>query len=445
KMAVAAQRIKQAKKSGAAHLQSIDNPDDPFEVARYYGQAFLEDARRLRIKVADEAENIRPATEAIPQIIALIQRILDREHAYVGPDGVVYFDVQSFPRYGQLSGNTLDKLREGSGGRIDAAHQKAKRHPADFMLWKPDPSHLMKWDSPWGAGYPGWHIECSTLAMDALGAETIDIHTGGEDLVFPHHECEIAQSCAATGADSFANYWLHARFLMVDGKKMSKSAGTFHTVRDVLEGRATGRATDPAALRFELLKAHYRKPANFTADGLAASGSNVAKLRGARDKLVGKLGGAAEAHAAAGRVDPARLVELDAVVAFEEAIGDDLNTAAAIAAVFDFLKTDVEALDPAKALAALGHFDGVLGVLEAAPESVARAASAEIAGASGGASGATSGGGGGFDAQAKAAELDRARAAKDYASADAIRAELVEAGYDVKTTPGGTVVAKKLA
>ena len=358
KMAVAAKRIKQAKKSGAAHLETIDNPDDPFEVAKFYGQAFLEDARRLRIKVADEPDNIRPATEAIPQIIALIQRILDRNHAYVGPDGVVYFDVRSFPRYGQLSGNTLDALREGSGGRIDEANQKAKRHPADFLLWKPDPSHLMKWDSPWGAGYPGWHIECSTLAMDSLGADTIDIHTGGEDLVFPHHECEIAQSCAATGAERFANYWLHARFLMVDGKKMSKSAGTFHTVRDVLVGKVTGRAVDPAVLRFELLKSHYRKQSNFTADGLAASASSVTRLRAYRDDLRSRLGDREPASLDA-------LADHPAVSDFCGEIGADLNTAGALGVVFEYLKAKPDDADPAVALGVLSTFDTVLDVLDA--------------------------------------------------------------------------------
>ena len=184
-------------------------------------------------------------------------------------DGVVYFDVQSFPEYGRLSGNTPDQIRSGQGGRVDEATQAIKRHPADFMLWKPDPKHLMRWESPWGEGYPGWHLECSVMAGSLLGKETnsvIDFHSGGEDNIFPHHECEIAQSCGVSDETLFARFWFHTRFLIVEGEKMSKSKGNFFTVRDVLEKGAT-----PAALRLELIKTHYRSNANFTFQGLTDS------------------------------------------------------------------------------------------------------------------------------------------------------------------------------
>jgi len=169
-------------------------------------------------------------------MIGMIQTLLDKGHAYIADDGVVYYSVESFPDYGKLSGNSLENILEGAGDRVSESDQAQKKHAGDFMLWKPDPNHIMKWDSPWGTGYPGWHIECSVMARALLGADMIDIHTGGEDLKFPHHECEIAQTCGATGADKFANFWIHARFLFVEGKKMSKSDGNFYTARDVFSG-----------------------------------------------------------------------------------------------------------------------------------------------------------------------------------------------------------------
>ena len=183
---------------------AVSNPDDPFAVAQYFTDAFVEDARLLGIKVAhDYPRNMPRPTEHIDAIQVMIQKLLDKGHAYVADDGVVYFSVESFPEYGRLSGNDLEQLIEGSGGRLLEEHQATKRNPADFFLWKPDPSHIMKWPSPWGEGYPGWHIECSAMAMKMLRREVIDIHTGGEDNIFPHHECEIAQSRLCDGAFAF--------------------------------------------------------------------------------------------------------------------------------------------------------------------------------------------------------------------------------------------------
>ncbi|MEM9413604.1 MAG: cysteine--tRNA ligase, partial [Planctomycetota bacterium] len=206
KMKSAAHRMKENKKSGRVEEGAVDDPNNPYQIADYYLNAFIEDAKKLKYKIAFEPEKVPRATDHVENMIKMIGQLIDRGHAYVGNDGVVYYSVETFPEYGNLSGNTLDNLLSGAGGRVSDTDQANKKHPADFMLWKPDEHHLMKWDSPWGTGYPGWHIECSVMARELLGADVIDIHTGGEDLIFPHHECEIAQSCGATGENTFANY-----------------------------------------------------------------------------------------------------------------------------------------------------------------------------------------------------------------------------------------------
>ncbi len=212
RMEVASRRLQEAKKSGALPAAAGDiDPADPFAIADYYADAFVSDAKALGLLVVREAET-RPEllprpTRYIPQMIELVERLIDKGHAYVAGDGAVYFDVRSFPEYGRLSGNTLDGLREAAGGRIATVHQAVKKHPADFLLWKPDPRHIMRWPSPWGEGYPGWHLECSVMAQTLLAQDTggvIDIHSGGEDNIFPHHECEIAQTRCAMDAPAFA-------------------------------------------------------------------------------------------------------------------------------------------------------------------------------------------------------------------------------------------------
>ncbi len=411
KMDVARQRILDAKKAGDAHFDAIDDPTDPYQIADFYAQAFIEDARRLGMKVVDDDPSHLPrATAHIEHMKAMVQKLIASDHAYVADDGAVYFRVESFPEYGRLSGNTLDQLRGGAGGRVDDQHQAHKRHPADFLLWKPDPTHLMKWDSPWGAGYPGWHIECSAMARAVLGRDVIDIHTGGEDNIFPHHECEIAQSRGATGQPAFARFWMHSRHLLVEGEKMSKSKGNFYTVRDVLEGRVTGRPVDPAVLRYEMTKAKYRSSLNFTKQGLEDSAANVRRLREFAAALDERLAGAP--YETAGPDHPA-------AARFIDALADDLNMAGALGVVFEFLNGKHP--DPAVSRGVLAAFDRVLGVLPAG-------AAAEDAS---------------IEERCKA--LDAARAAKDYAAADAIRDELIAAGYDVKTTPAGTVASKRLA
>ena len=261
------------------------------------------------------------ATDNVPGMIAVIQRLISRGHAStVGEPGrrVVYFDVRSFAPYGRLSGNTLDALREGEGGRISAENQAGKKHPADFLLWKEDPSHIMKWPSPWGEGYPGWHIECTVMSVARLrapqgrvlspdelaslvvdnGQPLIDLHSGGEDNIFPHHECEMAQSCCAFNASpaggSFAAMWFHPRFLLAEGAKMSKSKGNFFTARDLF-----AKGIEPGALRLELIKTHYRSNANFTMQGLADSQRMIDRWRRVHDGARAAAGLAPAAHPAA--------------------------------------------------------------------------------------------------------------------------------------------------
>ncbi len=431
KMAAAAKRLKESKKSGQAHADTIADPDDPYQVAQFYIDAFLEDARALRLKVADEyPQNMPRATDHVKQMLELVGTLLEKDHAYIAPDGACYFRVQSFPEYGKLSGNTLDQLRGGAGGRIDATHHAGKQHPADFLLWKPDPTHLMKWSprklgvagaaAQLQEGYPGWHIECSAMAKAVLKRDVIDIHTGGEDNIFPHHECEIAQTCGATGEPSFARFWMHSRHLMVEGAKMSKSKGNFFTVRQILDGSFTGRAVDPAVLRFELLKANYRSQMDFSRKGLMDSASAVTKLRGFAERVEYEPPTNTETAPQA----LAGLWEQAPVKRFVECLADDLNIAGALAVVFEFIADPPDDAD--EVVGALTAFDQVLGVLP-------------VSNASGTHTGADD------DITAKCAALDAARAAKDFAAADALRAELQDAGYEVKTTKDGTVATKKLA
>ncbi len=420
KMQLAARRLREAKKAGQSHAAHVADPDDPYQIAQFYVDAFLDDARRLRMKIVDEYPQRMPrATEHIQAMQRMIQSLIDRGHAYVTDNGTVYFSVESFPDYGRLSGNTLDQLRGGAGGRVLDEHQQGKRHPADFLLWKPDPAHLMKWDSPWGPGYPGWHIECSAMATAVLGRDVIDIHTGGEDNIFPHHECEIAQTRGATGQPHFARFWLHSRHLMVEGQKMSKSKGNFYTLRDVLEGRVTGHPVDPAVLRLELIKGHYRSNLNFSRKGLEDSASAVRRLRDVAADLARRADGQTRPP------DP----DHPALVAFREALADDLNTAGALAATFEFLRDKHG--DPAQSLSVLQEMDRVLGLLPT------EADEAEPAAADNGLSDA--------EAQRLCRQIDQARADKDFANADALRQRLIDANFEVRTGPRGTTASRKLA
>jgi cysteinyl-tRNA synthetase len=411
RMAVAGRRILEDKKSGKLPSHVAIDPGDPYAIAEFYAGAFLEDSKTLGLKVAIERESDpslmpRP-TQFIPQMIDLVKRLIDRGHAYVGRDGVVYFDVRSFPAYGRLSGNTLDQLKEGAGERVSAGNQANKRNPADFMLWKPDPTHIMRWPSPWGEGYPGWHLECSAMAASLLGEE-IDLHSGGEDNIFPHHECEIAQSCGASGHSHFARHWFHTRHLMVEGEKMSKSKGNFFTARDMF-----AKGVTPAALRLELVRTHYRSNANFTMQGLADCQRQIDRWARARDAAQ-----AASSGRTADAAKPAGPFET-ALAEFTASLCDDLNLARAIAAINEALGRDGVAACPVRELAALDRMNSVLGVFER---------------------NAPVGTDDGLEAKVKAL-LERraaARAAKNWADSDKVRDELAALGVAIKDGPQGT-------
>jgi cysteinyl-tRNA synthetase len=450
RMAVAGRRLLEAKKAGTLPAGVEVNPGDPYQIARFYEARFREDSRALGLKViidgdTDPSRTPR-ATESIAGMIAVIERLVERGHAYmVGEPGqrVVYFDVKSFPGYGALSGNSLDSLKEGEGGRVQAAHQSQKRSPADFLLWKEDSTHIMKWKSPWGEGYPGWHIECTAMSVSRLRAKEgtlapealarlaldasepiIDVHSGGEDNIFPHHECEIAQSCGAFGtpghdAQVFARMWFHPRFLLVEGTKMSKSKGNFFTARDLF-----AKGVQAGALRLELIRTHYRANANFTMQGLEDCQRMIDRWRRVVDAHPAEGAGASAADAAALREHP-----LCREVAM--ALSEDLNVSQAVAAVNAWLnglgsptKTDADALR---------MVDGIFGVL-----SLARAQSTQTE------IGVFAPG---VTPDAKVEELLRqrrdARAKKDFAASDKIRDELAAMGFAIKDMAGGKVEVRR--
>ena len=376
--------------------------------------AFLADAETLGfLPVAQQPR----ATRFIAPMVDFVERLLAKGHAYAAADGSVYYAVSTFDDYGKLSGKGDADLSRRS--RIDAAGH-AKADPRDFALWKaaqPDDHRVgAVWDSPWGPGRPGWHLECSVMAGSLLG-RTIDIHIGGEDLLFPHHENEIAQSECLTG-QPLARYWVHVRHLKVEDRKMSKSLGNFHTVRELVE-----EGHDPAAIRWVLISAHYRSELNFTIDGLADGTEAVQRLLDFRRRVteVRFDGGAVPCLAG-----PARR-RLDAFVA---AIDQDLNVPRALASLWGLVRDVNKALDRAAAgvcredrdavLAALAGMDEVLGVLDlaAGAREVDDEEDRRIA--------------------AMVESRDRARRERDFATADRLRAELEARGVVLEDTPAGT-------
>jgi cysteinyl-tRNA synthetase len=434
---------------------------DPFAVAAHFECAFASDARALRLRIyqGDEADDpaLHPrATDHVPQMLAMIGRLLERGFAYTDAAGQVYFEIAKFPAYGALSGKDIDELEEGA--RV--AVREEKRDPRDFALWKVDPKHLMQWptnDPRIATGFPGWHIECSAMSQAHLG-NTIDIHTGGEDNVFPHHECELAQSCCADAITTpapdgngervtFARYWVHGRHLLVDGKKMSKRDGTFYTVRDLLEGRADlvarlaalgfpdGRV--PATtLRLALVSAHYGLPMNFNFDVLVQAHGTVQRLQSLVDRLRETAG---EGEVA----PPIRALLDDHVCRFDAALADNLDVPAALAGVTALVhKLNQLVLGPGDARAALEELiaiDRVLDVLDHAPRSgrIARDRIVELAAALDP---------GSLDLahaldpeaiEALVAHRHAARGRKDFATADRIRDRLRDGGVTLEDLPDG--------
>ncbi|MEC9476565.1 MAG: cysteine--tRNA ligase [Planctomycetota bacterium] len=320
---------------------------DPYEIASRYEAIFHANAQQLNLL---KAHRYPRATDHIPEMIEMIEQLIERGHAYEVEGVGVYYRVHSFKEYGCLSGNTLENLE--SGARIDVDERKESPH--DFALWKIDEIHLMQWDSPWGRGFPGWHIECSAMSLKYLGG-TFDIHTGGEDNVFPHHECEIAQSVGA-GVGDFARVWVHARHLLVDGQKMSKSKGNFYTINDLVERGFQGHE-----IRYSLIANHYRQPMNFTMEGLEGDSKALGRLRSLREKLESS----AEAD---GSEDPVLSKALDdSRQSFDDCIDDDLNLSGALGVLHERARSLARELPQGEAATAalqfLNHCDEILGVL----------------------------------------------------------------------------------
>lgn len=345
------------------------------------------------------------ATHHIPEIIALVQRLIDNGHAYVAQNGDVMFDVDSFPEYGKLSRQDLSQLQAGARVEIN----DIKKNPMDFVLWKMSKENEPSWQSPWGAGRPGWHIECSAMNCKQLG-EHFDIHGGGSDLMFPHHENEIAQSCGAHGG-AYVNYWLHSGMIMVDKEKMSKSLGNFFTIRDVLQHY------DAESVRYFLLTAHYRSQLNYSEENLKLAHSALERL------YTALRGTDANAKAAGGE----QFVE-----AFKAAMDDDFNTPGALSVLFDMArelnKLKAEQNPQTDAFAArLRELAGVLGLLYQDPETFLQA--------------------GMDDDETKIietliAQRNQARANKDWAAADAARDKLTAMGVVIEDGANGTTWRK---
>jgi cysteinyl-tRNA synthetase len=377
-----------------------------------YKKAFFEDIATLRMI---PAEVYPAATDHIPEMIALIQALFDKGIAYQAEDKSVYFSIDKWPSYGQLV--NLDREGQRSGVRVKM-DEYAKESVGDFALWKAwdEADGDVAWESPWGKGRPGWHIECSAMSSKYLG-KTFDLHCGGIDNMFPHHEDEIAQSEAANGC-KFVNYWMHCAHMVVDGQKMSKSLGNFYTLHDVLSRGYTGRE-----IRWVLIGTHYRQSLNFTFQALDDARVSLQRLDTFRNRLLenrnlpaGEISAAVQELAS--RTDSA----------FRAALFDDLNISSALAALFDFLREMNRLLDTAQltsadiqlALKTLETMDSVLAVC--VPDESEGVPS---------------------DIQALADERQAARKAKDFARADALRQQISDLGWTVEDTPKGPRCHKK--
>jgi len=372
----------------------------PWEIARHYSDVFFRHAARLNI--------LRPtvvcrATEHIPEMIELVRRLESRGYTYETSDGV-YFDISKFPGYGQLSGLDLEGQR--AGARVEVNPEK--RHPADFALWrKAAPEHIMQWDSPWGRGYPGWHVECSAMSTKYLG-ERFDIHTGGVDHIPVHHEDEIAQNDAAFG-HQVVKCWMHNEFLLVDGGRMGKSLGNYYTVDDLVE-----RGYHPLAHRYLVLNAHYRSKLNFTWEALTGAQKALERLwQRVRDLAVSSPPAETRRQLLAASPEAQR---------FAEAVGDDLGTPEGVAMVWELART---AGDPRRALDLILLFDRVLGF------SLDKAARGEIGQLK------LDGDAIPEEVQSLLGKREQARIDREWGRADEIREQIGRLGYVVEDTPEG--------
>jgi cysteinyl-tRNA synthetase len=425
------------------HVMNITDVDDKIirfaardgvSVQQYtakYEKAFLEDAAMIGI----EQPTLVRATEHIPEMAAFVTKLVDKGFAYRTDDGSYYFRIAKFPEYGKLSKKDFSGMQDGARVDVDEYDKDSAR---DFALWKAPKPGEASWDTAIGPGRPGWHLECSVMSMQELG-ESFDLHAGGEDLIFPHHENEIAQSESVTGK-TFANFWFHARFLLVEGEKMSKSLGNFFTLRDlVLKGHK------PSSIRYLLTSVPYRNQLNFTFDGLKQAAVSVERLRNFRARL------------SAGNFPEGASPEMQSLAAqsvkrMTAALDDDLNTAQAQAAIFEMVRQANAAADAGgirkddvpPMLAALTRFDEIFAVLDdddgpkmkrvfdwASAEGREQDVSTELRDA------VQSGQQSDADIENKIAAMRAARSARDFKASDAIRTELADAGVLVEITKDG--------
>jgi cysteinyl-tRNA synthetase len=425
------------------HVMNITDVDDKIirfaardgvSVQQYtakYEKAFLEDAAMIGI----EEPTLVRATEHIPEMAAFVTKLVDKGFAYRTDDGSYYFRIAKFPEYGKLSKKDFSGMQDGARVDVDEYDKDSAR---DFALWKAPKPGEASWDTAIGPGRPGWHLECSVMSMQELG-ESFDLHAGGEDLIFPHHENEIAQSESVTGK-TFANFWFHARFLLVEGEKMSKSLGNFFTLRDlVLKGHK------PSSIRYLLTSVPYRNQLNFTFDGLKQAAVSVERLRNFRLRL----GAGTFPEGANSEIQSLAAQSVERMTA---ALDDDLNTAQAQAAIFEMVRQANAAADAGgirkddvpPMLAALTRFDEIFAVLDdddgpkmkrvfdwASAEGREQDVSTELRDA------VQSGQQSDADIENKIAAMRAARSARDFKASDAIRTELADAGVLVEITKDG--------
>ncbi|MER2583609.1 MAG: cysteine--tRNA ligase, partial [Candidatus Competibacter sp.] len=382
-----------------------ENGEDFHELTARFIRAMHEDLAALGILPPTHEPR---ATDAMVDMIALIQILIDKGYAYVGASGDVYYDVSRFERYGQLANKKLEDLR--AGARVEV--EEAKDDPLDFVLWKTAKPNEPGWASPWGMGRPGWHIECSAMSTRCLG-EHFDIHGGGMDLKFPHHENEIAQSEAASG-HRYANVWMHNGFVQVNEEKMSKSLGNFFTVREVLQ------RYQPEVVRLFILSSHYRGPLNYADENLDHAKSSLTRLY----------------TALRGLPVVEEPLEENWRVRFEQAMDDDFNTPEALAVLFDLSREinklhDHDEMAAARLGASLRHLGKWLGLLQADPESYLKSGTEVVASLSSGIASE--------EIEALIAQRNIARKAKNWAEADRIRAQLQEAKVVLEDTSKGTI------
>ena len=377
-------------------------------ISKRYIEECKKDMAALNVKPA----TVNPqATQEIQGMLTMIQTLIDKGHAYVADDGTVYFKVKSFKEYGKLSHKNLDELQSGFR-ELKVSGEEVKEDPNDFVLWKPKKEGEPYWESPWCQGRPGWHIECSEMSKKYLG-ESIDIHAGGEDLIFPHHENEIAQSECANGK-TFANYWMHNAFLNIDNRKMSKSLGNFFTVREISE------KYDLQVLRLFMLSAQYRSPLNFSADLMEASKNSLERIRTAAEHQADCLKAAKEGEMTAEEKQNQAAVE-ELVQKFETAMDDDFNTADAISAIFEIVRLSNSTISEASTKAYVSYVKetmdklcDVLGIITEKKEEILDSEVEDLI-----------------------AKRQQARKDKNFALADEIRGQLLDMGIILEDTREG--------